>query len=46
MDQATNQELQKLRAEFKSIDFDGNGRVDKYELDKFLMSKGIEEMHR
>jgi Ca2+-binding EF-hand superfamily protein len=40
------EELQKLRAEFKAIDLNGDGRVDKLELDRFLMSKGIEEGHR
>ena len=44
--QLAAEEMAKLRAEFKAIDLNGNGRVDRLELDRFLMSKGVEEGHR
>ena len=44
--QVAAEEMAKLRAEFKAVDLNGDGRVDKRELDRFLMSKGVEEGHR
>ena len=38
--------LQRLENEFRSIDLDGDGKVDKHEMNEFLHSKGIDEEHR
>jgi Ca2+-binding EF-hand superfamily protein len=40
------EETRKLRQEFRAIDIDGDGRVDKYEMDIYLRRKGVDEEHR
>ena len=35
-----------MRHEFRSIDLDGNNKVDKNEMMSFLAQKGIQEEHR
>jgi Ca2+-binding EF-hand superfamily protein len=40
------EEKRKLYNEFRSIDLDGNGYVDKNEMMMFLAQKGIDEDHR
>jgi calcium-dependent protein kinase len=40
------EETRKLRQEFRSIDKDGDGKVDKSEMDFFLKSRGVDEDHR
>ena len=40
------EETRKLRQEFRSIDKDGDGRVDKTEMNFFLKSRGVDEDHR
>lgn len=40
------EETRKLRQEFRSIDKDGDGKVDKSEMDFFLKTRGIDEDHR
>lgn len=40
------EEKRKLYNEFRSIDLDGNGYVDKNEMMTFLAQKGIDEDHR
>ena len=32
--------------EFQAIDVDGDGRVDRDEMDKYLSNQGIDEEHR
>lgn len=43
---ANIEEIRKLRQEFRAIDTDGDGRVDKFEMSTFLAKKGIDEEHR
>ena len=38
--------MQRLENEFRSIDLDGDGKVDKQEMSEFLATKGIDEEHR
>lgn len=38
--------MRKLKLEFRSIDLDGNGMVDKQEMMSFLAQKGVSEDHR
>lgn len=38
----TQAELEKLRAGFNEIDLDGNGRLDKYEMNTFLTKNGLD----
>jgi len=40
------EEKRKLYNEFRAIDVDGNGYVDKNEMMMFLAQKGIDEDHR
>ena len=42
---ADNEEL-RLRRDFAELDRDGNGVVDRNEMDIFLRGKGIDEDHR
>ena len=39
-------ELKRLQREFMEIDKDGSGKIDKDEMNVFLMEKGIDEEHR
>lgn len=38
----TPKELEKLRAGFNEIDLDGNGRLDKFEMNTFLQKNGLD----
>ena len=40
------QDLQRIEAEFRTIDIDGDGKVDKYEMNEFLEKKGVNSEHR
>lgn len=40
------QEEIRLRQEFSQLDLDGDGRVDKMEMDAFLKKQGIDDEHR
>lgn len=40
------QELKRLQREFMDIDKDGSGKIDKEEMNMFLLQKGIDEEHR
>lgn len=40
------EEMRKLRNEFRNIDLDGNNKVDKIEMMTFLAQKGVPEEHR
>jgi len=40
------EEQRKLRKEFAAIDENGDGKVDKTEMDLFLKSRGVDEDHR
>ena len=40
------EETRKLRQECRSIDKDGDGKVDKSEMDFFLKTRGVDEDHR
>ena len=44
--QADQEDIKRLRAEFNKIDADGDGRVDKREMNQFLAEKGVDEDHR
>ena len=46
MDQQRQQDLQRLEEEFRKIDLDGDGKVDKDEMNTFLGGRGIDEEHR
>ena len=39
-------EEQRLQAEFNQIDTNGDGRVDRNEMDAFLAKQGIDDEHR
>ena len=39
-------EEERLRQEFAQIDLDGDGRVDRNEMDTFLSKQGIDDEHR
>lgn len=41
-----DEELKRLHREFMEIDKDGSGRIDKDEMNAFLLAKGIDEEHR
>jgi len=41
-----SEEVRKLRQEFRKLDKDGDGRVDKHEMNQFLQQKGIDDDHR
>lgn len=43
---SNEEDVRKLRMEFNAIDIDGDGRVDKQEMDRFLAKKGIDADHR
>jgi len=39
-------EEERLRQEFSVIDLDGDGKVDRDEMDTFLAKQGIDDEHR
>ena len=39
-------EEQQLRQEFSQLDTNGDGRVDRDEMDNFLANKGVDDEHR
>ena len=40
------EDLKRIEAEFRTIDLDGDGKVDKYEMNAFLETKGVNAEHR
>jgi Ca2+-binding EF-hand superfamily protein len=46
LNQTEAEEKRKLYTEFRQIDLNGNGYVDKNEMMMFLEQKGIDEDHR
>ena len=42
----TRQEEEQLRQNFAAMDTNGDGRVDREEMDTFLAQKGIDDEHR
>ena len=39
------EDLKRIEAEFRTIDLDGDGKVDKYEMNAFLETKGVKAKH-
>jgi Ca2+-binding EF-hand superfamily protein len=46
MNPSSENEIRKLRQEFKMVDKNGVGRVDRNEMNNFLRNRGVDDDHR
>jgi|LakMenE18May11ns_1017448.scaffolds.fasta_scaffold9849821_2 Ca2+-binding EF-hand superfamily protein len=46
MNPSSENEIRKLRQEFKMVDKNGDGRVDRNEMNNFLRNRGVDDDHR